>query len=177
MGKTLEKGTWVRWKNNNQLNIGRVVDEPTKKPDGRLIYPIITMDGGKTAVGGDKIEKIPHMRKGGKLSAKKRREFENEIKDNADNNKLRNQNGDIAEALRIAQEEIERLKKLNAGLEEKIKTVENEREVLANQVSQFNKSEIVENIKQAVEQCLSNPENRLAHVQCLLNCMYKIAGI
>lgn len=52
----LEKGKWVRWENNNQLNIGYIVDMPTTNREGRNIYPIQLINGLKTAVGGYTLE-------------------------------------------------------------------------------------------------------------------------
>lgn len=74
----LEKGKWVRWENNNQLNIGYIVDMPTTNREGRNIYPIQLINGLKTAAGGDKLTIIPHIRQG-KVSSKKIKEFKKEI--------------------------------------------------------------------------------------------------
>ena len=74
----LEKGKWVKWENNNQLNIGYIVDMPTTNREGRNIYPIQLINGLKTAVGGDKLTIIPHIRQG-KVSPKKMKDFKKEI--------------------------------------------------------------------------------------------------
>ena len=74
----LEKGKWVKWANNNQLNIGYIVDMPTTNREGRNIYPIQLINGLKTAVGGDKLTIIPHIRQG-KVSPKKMKDFKKEI--------------------------------------------------------------------------------------------------
>ena len=177
MDKKLEQGQWVRWENpEGVVNFGAISGLPTKRKDGVMVYPIITIDGNKTAVGHDKLEKVPHMRKDGAISKKKERELRREME--ATRNARKSNNTDTENL----KNEIEVLKKKLAESERIREELRKEKESLANvvetnakSVSSINEKEVIESLKKSVEQCLM--DNNLNHMRPVLNLLYKIAGI
>lgn len=176
MDKKLEQGQWVRWENpEGVVNFGAISGLPTNRKDGVMVYPIKTIDGNKTAVGHDKLEKVHHMRKDGTISKKKERELRKEMRvtrnarkfDNTDTENLKN--------------EVEVLRKKLANSEHINEELRKEKESLANAVetntnfSSINEKDVIESLKSSVEQCLTN--NNLNYIIPILNLLYKIAGI
>lgn len=177
MDKKLEQGQWVRWENpEGVVNFGAISGLPTNRKDGIMVYPITTIDGNKTAVGHDKLEKVPHMRKDGAISKKKERELRKEMQ--ATRNAKKSNNTDTENL----KHEVEVLRKKLADSERINEELRKEKESLANMVetntksvSSINEKEVIESLKSSVEQCLAN--NNLNCIIPILNLLYKIAGI
>lgn len=176
MDKKFEKGQWVSWYNpSDVVNFGIICGEPTARKDGTSVYPITNIDGSKTAVGFDKLKKVPHMRKNGTLSKKKERELRNKMRESRKSVKQPQVQKEDIEDLK---QRLYALERENKDLKDRNKSLENQLEKHANEVLPTNQSEITETLKQAVEQCLNkNPENHISHVKIILDALYKIAGI
>lgn len=140
MDKKLEQGQWVRWENpKGVVNFGTISGLLTNRKDGVMVYPIKTIDGNKTAVSQDKLEKVPHMRKDGALSKKKERELRKEMQVTRN---VRKSNDTDIENLK---HEIEVLRKKLADLERINEELRKEKESLANakSVSSINEKDLL----------------------------------
>ena len=179
----LEKGKWVRWENNNQLNIGYIVDMPTTNRDGRNIYPIQLINGLKTAVGGDKLTIIPHIRKW-KVSPKKIKEFKREIENFNSKEKeglvSEQENGKLMNQYKNRIQELETALKNEKG---RVIELEKENESLKTNVPDVAKDdskEIVGEITQTLKSVLSKAlsgANTLEIVSSITNAVFEINGI
>lgn len=177
MDKKLEQGQWVRWENpEGVVNFGVISGLPTNRKDGIMVYPIITIDGNRTAVGHDKLAKVPHMRKDGAISKKKERELRKEMQ--ATRNARKSDNTDtenLKHEVEILRKKLADSERINEELRKEKESLANMVETNAKSVSSINEKEVIESLKSSVEQCLTN--NNLNCIVPILNLLYKIAGI
>ena len=177
MDKKLEQGQWVRWENpEGVVNFGAISGLPINRKDGVMVYPIKTIDGNKTAVGHDKLEKVPHMRKDGAISKKKERELRKEMQTTRNARKSNNTDTEnLKHEVEVLRKKLADSERIKEELRKEKESLANVVETNANSFSSINEKDVIESLKSSVEQCLTN--NNLNYIIPILNLLYKIAGI